>query len=140
MSIDDILADFEVLDDWESRYGYVIELGKALPAFPGEAHTDANKVEGCVSQVWLKTIVDKGGDGPVLTFIGDSDALIVRGIIAILIALYSGRPAREILETDAGALLEQLGLDEALSRQRSNGLVAMVKRIKGDAQAALAAA
>ena len=137
MSIDDILADFEVLDDWEARYGYVIELGKALPAFPESARNDANKVEGCVSQVWLETTASESPGGPVLTFIGDSDALIVRGIIAILLALYSGRPAAEILATDAGDLFERIGLREALSRQRSNGLVSMVQRIKGDARAAL---
>ncbi len=140
MQIEDILDDFDILDDWEDRYRYVIELGKGLPDYPESARTAANKVEGCVSEVWLSMTISSGDNGPVLTFIGDSDAMIVRGLIAILIALFSGRDASEIIDTDAGSVFARLGLSDHLSRQRSNGLVSMVQRIKRDAQAALAAA
>ena len=140
MRIEDILDDFTILDDWEDRYRYVIELGKELPEFDEALRTPANKVEGCVSQVWLATTITPGDRGPRLSFVGDSDALIVRGLIAILIALFSGRDAAEIVDIDAGAVFGRLGLSDHLSRQRSNGLVAMVQRIKRDAQAALAAA
>lgn len=138
--IDTIIEAFELIDDWEERYRYVIELGKALPAFPEEARTDANKVRGCVSQVWLETTFVPEQDGPHLHLKGDSDALIVRGLVAILLALYSGRSARDILEVDAEATLATLGLREHLTPQRSNGLTAMVARIRRDAEAALAAA
>ncbi len=108
---------------------------------PRRDRTDTNKVQGCASQVWLATTVrPDGAAGPVLTFVGDSDAHIVRGLIAILFALYSGKHAREILATDAIALFERLGLREHLTPQRSNGFRSMVERIKSDAQAALAAA
>lgn len=139
MQIDDILDDFDLLDEWDDRYRYLIELGKALPEFAEADRNERTKVEGCVSQVWLTTAIEPGADGPHMIFAGDSDAMIVRGIIAILIALYSGRPAAEILDTDAGEIFERIGLKDHLSRQRSNGLVAMVARIKRDAQAALAA-
>ncbi len=141
MDIDQILDDFEFLDDWEDRYRYVIELGKALPDFPETLKTSDTKVEGCASQVWLKSDRDSpDGDNPLLTFSGDSDALIVRGLIAILFAVYSGRPARDILETDAEAILKKLGLEDHLTKQRSNGLHAMVGRIRSDARLALRAA
>lgn len=139
MSINDLIDDFSYLDDWEDRYRYVIELGKDLEPLPEAEHSDANKVKGCVSQVWLQTHVAKGGNGePILTFIGDSDAHIVRGLIAIVLRLYSGRPASEIAETPADPVFQQIGLDEHLSPQRSNGLHAMVGRIQADASAALA--
>ncbi|MEW5421429.1 SufE family protein [Amorphus sp. 3PC139-8] len=138
--IDTIIEAFELIDDWEERYRYVIELGKALPPFPEEARTEANKVRGCVSQVWLETTFASEPDGPHLHLKGDSDALIVRGLVAILLALYSGQSARGILETDAEATLATLGLREHLTPQRSNGLTAMVARIRRDAEAALAAA
>jgi cysteine desulfuration protein SufE len=137
MSFDDILADFEVLDDWEDRYRYVIELGRGLEALPESERTPANKVQGCVSQVWLATTVQNGG-APRLHFIGDSDAHIVRGLIAILFAIYSGKSAGEILRLDANAMLAKLKLKEHLTPQRSNGLMAMVKRIRSDAEASLA--
>lgn len=134
-TIDTIREDFSFLDDWEDRYRYVIELGEALPPFPDSAKTPENKVPGCVSQVWLVTEQEDGGD-PVLKFQGDSDAHIVRGLVAIMLALFSGRRASEIVVTDAEATLKSLGLNEHLSPQRSNGLRSMVKRIKRDAQAA----
>ena len=139
MTIDDILADFELLDDWEDRYRYVIELGRSLEPLPDQARTPANKVQGCVSQVWLSTSLAKNGSpgGPELRFIGDSDAHIVRGLIAILLAMYSGQPAEKILGMDAGAVFDRLGLRDHLTPQRSNGLMSMVKRIRADAQDSL---
>lgn len=134
--IETIRDDFALLDEWEDRYRYVIELGEALPAFPDAARQDTNKVNGCVSQVWLVTHTGEGPD-PALRFEGDSDAHIVRGLVAIMLALFSGRRASEIVATDAEATLRQLGLDEHLSPQRSNGLRSMVRRIKHDAEAAL---
>jgi cysteine desulfuration protein SufE len=141
MTIEDIIEDFALLDDWDDRYRYVIELGRTLAPLPDALRTDANKVQGCASQVWLATEVKPDGDGgPVLSFMGDSDAHIVRGLIAILFALYSGRDARDILSTDAIALFERLSMREHLTPQRSNGFRSMVDRIKTDAQAALATA
>ena len=138
--IDDIVDDFALLDEWDDRYRYVIELGRALPPLPEDAHTDANKVQGCASQVWLVShITPDSPQGPVLTFEGDSDAHIVRGLVAILIALYSGKGAREILATDALDLFDRIGLRENLTPQRSNGLRSMVERIRAEANAALTA-
>ncbi len=140
-AIDDIVENFELLDQWDDRYRYVIELGRTLPPLADEAHTEANKVRGCASQVWLLTHVKPdGGAGPTLTFEGDSDAHIVRGLIAILFALYSGRHAKDILAVDPEAMFGKLGLRENLTPQRSNGLRAMVERIRGEAKAALAPA
>jgi cysteine desulfuration protein SufE len=139
--IEEIIDNFAVLDDWDDRYRYLIELGRELPALSEAAHNDANKVQGCASQVWLDTTVrPNGASGPVLTFEGDSDAHIVRGLIAILFAIYSGRTARDILVTDAVKLFEGMGLREHLTPQRSNGFRAMVERIRSDARAALAPA
>ena len=147
MAIDEILDNFAILDDWDDRYRYVIELGRLLAPLPDSARNDVNKVRGCASQVWLETKVEPNGAaaaaapaGPVLNFIGDSDAHIVRGLIAILFALYSGKPAKEILGTDAIAVFDKLGLREHLTPQRSNGLRSMVDRIRSDAREALAAA
>jgi len=138
--IAEIIDNFSVLDEWDDRYRYLIELGRELPRLAEAAHSDANKVQGCASQVWLDTDVrPNGAGGPVLTFGGDSDAHIVRGLIAILFAVYSGKSARDILATDAVALFEKLGLREHLTPQRSNGFRAMVERIRSDARAALAA-
>jgi cysteine desulfuration protein SufE len=134
--LEGIVADFELLEDWEDRYRYVIELGRALPPFPEPARTDANKVRGCASQVWLATAISAGNPQPRLTFQGDSDAHIVRGLIAILLAVYSGQRADEILAIDANAILRTLGLADHLSAQRSNGLTSMVERIRADARAA----
>lgn len=139
MNIEDIIENFSVLDEWEDRYRYLIELGRTLAPLPEYARSDANKVQGCASQVWLATTVGANGTAdPVLTFVGDSDAHIVRGLIAVLLALYSGRSARQILETDAIALFDELGLREHLTPQRSNGLRSMVERIRADGQRALA--
>jgi len=141
ITIDDIIENFSLLDDWDDRYRYVIELGRMLVPFPEAARTEANKVQGCASQVWLTTGVERNGaTGPVLRFEGDSDAHIVRGLIAILFAVYSGKPAQEILDVDALALFDRLGLREHLTPQRSNGLKSMVGRIRTDAGNALAAA
>jgi len=131
-----IRDDFALLDDWEDKYRYVIELGEALPDFPDEARDDAHKVRGCVSQVWLLTERETGPD-PVITFQGDSDAHIVRGLVAIVLALFSGKRASEIGATDAEAFMRGLGLDEHLTPQRANGLRSMIRRIKQDAEAAL---
>jgi cysteine desulfuration protein SufE len=136
--IDEITDNFSILEDWDDRYRYLIELGRELPPLSEAAHSDANKVQGCASQVWLNTSVrPNGADGPVLTFEGDSDAHIVRGLIAILLATYSGRTAKHILATDAVKLFEGLGLKEHLTPQRSNGFRSMVERIRADARAAL---
>jgi cysteine desulfuration protein SufE len=139
-SIDEITENFELLDEWDDRYRYLIELGRALPPLPETARNDANKVRGCASQVWLATSVKPDGDsGPIMTFVGDSDAHIVRGLIAVLFALYSGKGAKDILATDAIALFEKLGLRDHLTPQRSNGFRSMVDRIQRDANAAMAA-
>ena len=138
-SFEEILDDFELLDEWEDRYRYVIELGRKLKPLPEAERTAENKVQGCVSQVWLSTTVEPDSGSPRLIFIGDSDAHIVRGLIAILFAVYSGKTADEILGIDAASTLERLHLNEHLTPQRSNGLMAMVKRIQHDAEAAKAA-
>ena len=128
-TFEEIVENFELFDDWEDRYRYVIELGKAMPELPEELRSDAYKVEGCASQVWLVPDVEEG-DGPVrLSFRGDSDAMIVRGLIAVLHALYSGRPVSELRDVDAQAELARLGLEQHLSAQRSNGLKAMIRRL-----------
>lgn len=134
-SFEDIRADFELLDDWEDRYRYVIELGKKLEPLPDELRNADTKVQGCVSQVWLSTTVHPDGE-PRLTFVGDSDAHIVRGLVAILFAIYSGKTANEILDIDAVKTLGELHLNEHLTPQRSNGLMAMVTRIRTDAERA----
>jgi cysteine desulfuration protein SufE len=141
MTIDDITENFSLLDEWDDRYRYVIELGRTLPPLPEGLRTDVNKVQGCASQVWLATTIKpNGAGGPVLSFVGDSDAHIVRGLIAILFALYSGKTAEEILAVDALGLFDRMGLREHLTPQRSNGLRSMVERIRSDARACLAAA
>jgi cysteine desulfuration protein SufE len=137
--IDDIISDFELLDEWEDRYRYLIELGRKLEPLPDAAHSDENKVRGCASQVWVETQIDRSDDEPVLTFRGDSDAHIVRGLVCLVLSLYSGKSAKEILDTDAMDLFQQLGLTAHLTPQRSNGVRSMVERIKHDARAALAA-
>ena len=136
-ALDDLDAEFELLGDWEERYRHVIDLGRTLAPLTAEERSDANKVRGCASQVWLVT--EPQADG-TLKFRGDSDAHIVRGLIAILLMLYSGRPPAEILEFDAKAACAKLGLTGALSAQRSNGLFSMVERIRRDAGAAAPAA
>lgn len=139
MAIDEIIGNFELLDEWEDRYRYLIELGRTLEPLPKEAYTEENKVRGCASQVWLETTPGQDPSGaPVLNFRGDSDAHIVRGLVALVLALYSGRRAGEIVETDAAPLFEQLGLAAHLTPQRANGLRSMVERIKKEARGALA--
>ncbi len=135
-TIETIRDDFAFLDDWEDRYRYIIELGQGLPPFPEQSRDDAHKVQGCVSQVWLDTVRGDGSD-PVLTFKGDSDAHIVRGLVAIMIALFSGHRASAILRTEAEETMRELGLNEHLTPQRANGLRSMVRRIKREAEAAL---
>jgi cysteine desulfuration protein SufE len=141
MTIDEIIENFALLDEWDERYRYVIELGRTLGPLPETARTEANKVSGCASQVWLVTALERDGrDGPILHFEGDSDAHIVRGLIAILFAIYSDKPAQLILGVDALALFDRLGLREHLTPQRSNGLKSMVGRIRDEARQALATA
>ncbi|HEV7259903.1 MAG TPA: SufE family protein [Bosea sp. (in: a-proteobacteria)] len=136
-NLNEIIANFDLLDEWDDRYRYLIELGKELEPLPEEAHNDANKVRGCASQVWLDARRE-GGPGPqtLLHFRGDSDAHIVRGLVALALAIYSGRKATDILETDAFAIYEKLGLAAHLTPQRSNGVRSMIERIKTDARAA----
>jgi cysteine desulfuration protein SufE len=139
--IAEIIDNFSVLDDWDDRYRYLIELGRQLPPLAPAAYTDANKVQGCASQVWLDTQVrPNGAGGPILTFVGDSDAHIVRGLIAVLLAMFSGKHAKDILSIDALALFEKMGLREHLTPQRSNGFRSMVERIRTEARAAVATA
>src|SRR5262249_42404042 len=134
-TIDEIKDNFDLLEEWDDRYRYVIELGRTLQPMEEAEHSLTNKVQGCASQVWLATTIARGQSGePVLTFIGDSDAHIVRGLIAILFALFSGKPARDILQTDAIAVFDSLGFREHLTPQRSNGLRSMVERAKADAR------
>jgi cysteine desulfuration protein SufE len=141
MTIDEIRENFALLDDWDDRYRYVIELGRTLEPMSGAEHSAANKVQGCASQVWLSKRIDrKDGNEPVLNYLGDSDAHIVRGLIAILLTLYSGHTPRQILSTDAIALLDEFGFREHLTPQRSNGLRSMVERIRADARQVLATA
>lgn len=137
-TIETLKEDFAVIDEWEDRYRYVIELGRALPPLPEAERIPANKVQGCASQVWIAAHQEKNGSEPRLSFTGDSDALIVKGLIAIIFRLFSDKAASEILAIDAGAILDELGLREHLTPQRSNGVASMVTRIKSDAQAALA--
>jgi cysteine desulfuration protein SufE len=141
MTIDEIRGNFALLEDWDDRYRYVIELGRTLDPMPESEHSSGNKVQGCASQVWLSRQLARSDDNePVLSYLGDSDAHIVRGLIAILLTLFSGRTAREILSTDAIAVFDELGFGEHLTPQRSNGLRSMVERIRADARETLAAA
>ncbi len=140
MTIDEIRDNFALLEDWDDRYRYVIELGRTLRPMPEAQHSQDNKVQGCASQVWLSKRIDRNGGEPVLNYLGDSDAHIVRGLIAILLTLYSGHTPRDILSTDAVAGFNEFGFREHLTPQRSNGLRSMVERIRSDAREALAAA
>jgi cysteine desulfuration protein SufE len=134
-AFDDIAENLYFLDDWEDRYRYLIELGQDLAPLTDAERNAANKVHGCASQVWLVSEPARAGDDLTLSYRGDSDAMIVKGLIAVVLALYSGRPAKDIAATDAMAIFDELGLREHLSTQRSNGLAAMVNRIRSDAQA-----
>jgi cysteine desulfuration protein SufE len=141
MTIDEIRDNFELLEEWDDRYRYVIELGRTLDPMSEAEHSAENKVNGCVSQVWLSKQIDRRGNGePQLKYLGDSDAHIVRGLITILLTLYSGRTPQQILATDALAVFDEFGFRDHLTPQRSNGLRSMVERIRSDAREALAAA
>ncbi len=141
MTIDEIRENFELLEDWDDRYRYVIELGRTLEPMPEAEHSAANKVQGCVSQVWLSKKLERNDAGEaLLKYIGDSDAHIVRGLVAILLMLYSGQTPQKILATDAIAIFDEFGFREHLTPQRSNGLRAMVERIRTDARETLATA
>ena len=129
-AFEDIADTFAFLDDWEDRYRHVIELGKAMPPLDEAFRVPATKVDGCASQVWLLPRIDGQGPDARFDFQGESDAMIVRGLIAVLHALYAGLSVTEVLVTDAAAALKRLGLDEHLSAQRSNGVRAMVARIR----------
>ncbi|APX88459.1 cysteine desufuration protein SufE [Brevirhabdus pacifica] len=139
-AFEDIVETFEFLDDWEDRYRHVIEMGKAMPPLDDALKVDATKVTGCASQVWIVPRIEGEGAQARFDFDGESDAMIVRGLIAILHALYSGLTLGEVLKVDAPAELARLGLDEHLSSQRSNGLRAMVERIRHVAAGKTAAA
>jgi cysteine desulfuration protein SufE len=136
MQIEELVDNFSFLDDWEDRYRYLIELGRGLPPLEDLERNPQTKVRGCASQVWLISHATGQGPEAVLTFRGDSDAHIVRGLIAVLFALYSGQKAAEILRIDEKAVLAKLGLNDHLTPQRSNGLASMVARIKSDARTA----
>lgn len=140
LGIEQIIDDFSVLDDWDERYRYIIELGRQMQPLTDQQKTDLTKVRGCASQVWLVSKLEKGPNGKdVIVFEGESDAMIVRGLIAILLKLYSSKTAQDILAIDAKRVLGELGLDTHLSQQRSNGLFAMVERIRSDARTSAAA-
>jgi cysteine desulfuration protein SufE len=136
--LSEIRDDFALLDDWEDRYRYVIELGRQLPELPEAMRTEANKVRGCASQVWIATRIDDDNGVRRLHFVGDSDAHIVRGLIAILFALYQDATPDDILKLDPQSVFTEFGLAEHLTQQRSNGLASMVARIRADAAAAAA--
>lgn len=135
-AFEDIADTFEFLDDWEDRYRHVIELGKAMPPLDDAVKVPATKVDGCASQVWFLPRIEGQGAAARFDFDGDSDAMIVRGLIAILKALYSGLTVAEVLKVDAAGEMSRLGLDRHLSSQRSNGLRAMIERIRKLAGAA----
>ncbi|MGA2994341.1 SufE family protein [Bradyrhizobium sp.] len=140
-TIDEIRENFELLEDWDDRYRYVIELGRTLEPMPEAEHSASNKVQGCASQVWLSKSLERSDTGgALLKYLGDSDAHIVRGLIAILLTLYSGHTPQQILATDAISIFNEFGFREHLTPQRSNGLRSMVERIRTDAREALAAA
>lgn len=129
-SFEELVETFEFMDDWEDRYRYVIDLGKALPPMDDSLKNAATKVDGCASQVWIAPEIEGEGADRRLTFIGDSDAMIVKGLIAVLRVLLNGKPPAEIAKTDALAAFAELGMDQHLSAQRSNGLRAMIERLR----------
>jgi cysteine desulfuration protein SufE len=135
MTKDELIENFSLFDDWEDRYRYLIDLGRQLPDLPADKRTDAYKVEGCMSQVWLVPGAD--GEGGRITFRADSDSAIVKGLIAVLMVLYDRKTPREILDTDPEAVLGQLDLGSHISPNRRNGFYAMVERIKKTAHAAV---
>lgn len=131
---DDIRDTMALLGEWEERYRFIIDLGRELPNLPDEAKTDANKVRGCASQVWLLPYWQPSPRGPLFAYQGDSDAHIVKGLVAIVLALYRGRKREEILALDAKKAFNELDLAQHLTAQRSNGLFSMIERIKADAR------
>lgn len=137
---DEIVSNFDLLEEWDDRYRYLIELGREMPPLPEAAHTEANKVQGCASQVWLDVRPEGRGPAATLTFEGDSDAHIVKGLVALLVSLLSGEKAARILDIDAVTEFERLGLSAHLTPQRSNGLRSMVNRIRGEAARAASSA
>jgi len=129
VTIEELIDDFEFLDDWEDRYRYIIELGDKLDEMPAELKTEENRVQGCISNVWL--VIDvQPGDPPVINFVADSDSQIVRGLVAILLMLCSGRTGKRIISLDIESVFDRLELRKHLSRSRSNGFYSMVKRIR----------
>ena len=139
--VETLIEDFEFLDGWEERFRYIIDLGRQLEPMADVLKTDATKVDGCTSQVWIigEVMSAEGADRPCLSFIGDSDAHIVRGLIAILLKIYNGRDAVEIVDFDVKSVVARLGFEGQLSPNRANGLYAMVRRIRQLAVEALAA-
>lgn len=137
-SIDEIKDAFALIDDWEERYRYLIEIGKALPGLLETERTEENRVKGCASNVWVVTHIDRPGPDAVITFEGESDAHIVKGLVALTLAYYSGRPAREVATDDAFGLFRSFGLEQHLTPQRSNGVRSMIDRIRRDAAMATA--
>ena len=135
-AVTEIVDNFAMLDDWDDRYRYLIELGRTLDPMSAEAHNEENRVRGCASQVWLETQPSEAHGTKTLAFKGDSDAHIVRGLVALTLALFSGQTPDTILRTDAQALFSELGLGSHLTPQRSNGMRAMVERIRSDARTA----
>ena len=140
MKTDELIEIFEFLDGWEERYRYLIDIGRKLPDMPDSDKIEANRVRGCVSNVWMTSSLVQGDahEGPVLEFLADSDAIIVKGLIAILLKLYSGQSARNVLALDIGDIFGQIGLDGHLTVSRRNGFYSMVERINHEAQQALA--
>lgn len=136
-TLDDLVSDFQLLDDWEDRYRYVIELGKELPPLAPELHTAATKVSGCASQVWIHANRMESPEGPRLQLEGDSDALIVKGLVAIAFKIYGGQLLKDVAVTDAASVFAQLGLKDHLTPQRANGLASMVARIRTEAASLL---
>ncbi|MDX1736857.1 MAG: SufE family protein [Alphaproteobacteria bacterium] len=132
ITIDELIDNFELFDDWDDRFSYIIDLGKKMPPMPESEMTEANKVRGCMSQVWVTSRLEE--DGKVMRFNADSDAFIVKGLIAVLMTIYDGKSPDYVAKTDAIEILAKVGLDQHLSPNRRNGLVSMVERIRKDAQ------
>lgn len=137
MDIEDIIDNFSYLDEWEDRYKYVIELGKMLEPMPDVLKCDANKVRGCASQVWLSTQVVEDSGPKTLHFLGDSDAIIVKGLVSITLILFNDKTPQAIIDTDAESVFKRIQLREHISAQRANGLTSMIQRIRADAAAQL---
>ena len=137
VTADDVIEVFEFLDGWEERYRYLIDLGRKLPDMPAADKTEANRVQGCISMVWMTSQVVSEDAGEVLAFQADSDSAIVKGLIGLLMEIYSGRAPQYILDTDIGGLFEKIGFEEHLSTNRRNGFYSMVSRIQREAQEAL---